>query len=417
MAFEYIDNTLHCDGVALPEIAERAGTPAYVYSAAAILGRFREYDRAFGGHPHTVCYAVKANSNLTILRMLAREGAGFDIVSGGELFRVLRAGGDPRKVVFSGVGKTPDEIDYALANGIHTFNSESEPELSLINSLASRHGVKARVALRVNPDVDASTHPYISTGLREHKFGIDISEVEEVYARALSCDHLVLEGVSCHIGSQLLDPTPYMEAVDRMIALVARLRERGVPITHLDLGGGLGVPYREHDQPPSIASIVCGILQRVKQLDVTVMVEPGRSIVGEAGVLLTRVLYRKQNGAKEFIVVDAAMNDLIRPALYQSHHDIKPVRLHATPGMLQADVVGPVCESGDFFARDRDLPPVFPGDLLALMTAGAYGFVQASNYNSRPRVAEILVEDGAWRIIRERETFDDLIRGEESALA
>lgn len=416
MAFEYIDNTLHCDGVRLPEIAEIAGTPLYVYSAATILHRFREYDQAFGNHPHTVCYAVKANSNLTILRMLAREGAGFDIVSGGELFRVLRAGGDPGKVVFSGVGKTPDEIDYALANGIHTFNSESEPELSLINSLAARHGVKARVALRVNPDVDASTHPYISTGLREHKFGIDISEVEDVYARALSCDHLVLEGVSCHIGSQLLDATPYMESVDRMIALVTRLRQRGVPITHLDLGGGLGVPYRERDQPPSIASIVCGILERVKELDVTVMVEPGRSIVGEAGVLLTRVLYRKQNGAKEFVVVDAAMNDLIRPALYQSHHDIKPVRLPSVPGMLKADVVGPVCESGDFFARDRDLPPVFPGDLLALMTAGAYGFVQSSNYNSRPRVAEVLVEDGAWRIIRERETFQDLVRREEPAL-
>jgi diaminopimelate decarboxylase len=418
MPFRYENRILNSDGVALADIAERAGTPVYVYSANDIRSRYREYDAAFGETPHGICYAVKANSNLSLLQLLAREGAGFDIVSGGELYRVLRAGGDPGKVVFSGVGKTLEEIEYALRSGIHSFNCESEPELALIDSLAARLGMKARVALRVNPDVDASTHPYISTGLREHKFGIDISEVEQVYAKAMRHPNLLVEGVSCHIGSQLLDPRPMLEAFDRMVALVDRLRGQGVPIQDLDLGGGIGVPYRPGDVAPPVQSIIEGIRSRVAGRNLRIFVEPGRSIVGEAGVLLTRVLYRKANGAKEFVIVDAAMNDLIRPALYQSHHEIIPVRQPASNvPMIEADVVGPVCESGDFFARSRALPAPFPGDLLAIMTAGAYGFVQSSNYNSRVRAAEVLVQEGSWRYVRKREAPEDLVRGEVEALA
>jgi diaminopimelate decarboxylase len=325
---------------------------------------------------------------------------------------VLKAGSDPAKVVFSGVGKTTEEIEYALESNIFAFNCESEPEIELIDSVASRLGRRSpRVAFRVNPDVDAATHPYISTGLREHKFGIDISEVEGVYARARALKHIRLDGVSCHIGSQLLDTRPLLEAIGKTLGLVDRLRAAGTPICHIDLGGGLGVPYRKGDQPPDINSFVGGIRSLVAGRELSVIIEPGRSIVAEAGVLLTRVLYRKRNGDKEFVIVDAAMNDLLRPALYQSHHEILPLRSEAREA-IRADVVGPVCESGDFLARDREMPDMRPGDLLAICTAGAYGFVQASNYNSRPRPAEILVEDGHWRIIRRRETFEDLVGAE-----
>ncbi len=409
--FEYLDDTLYCEGVALADIARKAGTPVYVYSAAAVLGRYHDYDQAFGGAPHQICYAAKANSNLSILRLLAGQGCGFDIVSGGELFRVLRAGGDPGKVVFSGVGKTAPEIEYALENRIHSFNCESEAELALIDALASRMGVQASVAVRVNPDVDATTHPYISTGLREHKFGVDISEVEALYQRARSLAHLRFEAVSCHIGSQLLDTGPMMQAFDKMIALVDRLRAAGLPIRTLDLGGGLGVPYKPADPAPSIAAFIAEMCRKIAGKSLRIMIEPGRSIVGEAGVLLTRVLYRKTNGAKQFVIVDAGMNDLIRPALYQSHHEIIPLRRNGA-GTILADVVGPVCESGDFLARHREIANVLPGDLLAVCTAGAYGFVAASNYNSRPRAAEVLVEGNAWRVIRQRETLEDLVRGE-----
>jgi diaminopimelate decarboxylase len=412
MAFDYSGNILHCDGVPLPDIGKEAGTPCYVYSAAMIVQRYREYDAAFGDVDHEVCYAVKANSNVSLLRILAEAGAAFDIVSGGELYRVLQAGGDPEKVVFSGVGKTAEEIEYALSRNIHTFNCESEPEIDLIDALAGRNGVKARVALRVNPDVDAATHPYISTGLSQHKFGIDIAEVEHVYSRALHHPNIALEGVSCHIGSQILDTAPLLESVDKMLALVDRLRGNGVPIRHLDLGGGLGVAYKPTDEAPSIPDLIAAIREKARGRNLKIMVEPGRSIVGDAGVLLTRVLYRKQTPAKEFIVVDAAMNDLIRPALYQSHHEILPVRKPQPGEGILADVVGPICETGDFLARNRQLPHVFPGDVLAVMTSGAYGFVQSSNYNSRPRVAEIMVEGSQWRVIRQRETFEDLVRGE-----
>src|SRR5579864_246613 len=345
--FHYGEHALYCEGVALAEIAARVGTPCYVYSAAAILENFRAYDQTFGDMPHTICYAVKANGNLAVLRLLVEAGAGFDIVSGGELFRVLKAGGDPSKVVFSGVGKTAAEIDEALAADIFNFNCESEPELALIDALAHRRGVKARVALRVNPDVETDTHHYISTGKLAHKFGVDIAQAEDIYERARKLDNLLIEGVSCHIGSLLLDAKPLMEAVDRVLALIDRLRAKGFNIRHADLGGGLGVAYKPEEVTPSIEEFVKCLKQRVAGRNLHVVLEPGRSIVAAAGVLLTKTLYRKRTGEKEFVIVDAAMNDLIRPALYGAHHEILPVRQNNNR-QICADVVGPVCETGDF---------------------------------------------------------------------
>jgi diaminopimelate decarboxylase len=410
-SFHYEGDRLYCEEVPLDRIAAGAGTPCYVYSSRGILETYRAYDEALDGIPHRVCYAVKANSSLAVLGLLARAGAGFDIVSGGELFRVLKAGGDARTVVFSGVGKTAEEVEYALAQGIHGFNCESEAELGLVDALAARRGVRVRAAVRVNPDVDALTHPYVSTGLRENKFGVDIGEVEALYERARKLEHVALEGVSCHIGSQLLDTDPMIEAVDKMLELAGRLRARGLAIRMLDLGGGLGVPYRPGEQAPEIRGFMAQVRQKVEGKDLFLMVEPGRSIVGEAGALITRVLYRKCSPAKEFVVVDAAMNDLIRPSLYKSHHEIAPLR-RVERGTILADVVGPICESGDFLARDRELPNVLPGDLLAVATAGAYAFVASSNYNSRVRPPEVLVEGGTWRVVRTRETCEDLVRGE-----
>ena len=411
-AFSYRESSLYCEDVAMADVADQAGTPCYVYSARSILERYRAYDETFADVPHRILYAVKANFNLSLLRLLAGAGAGFDIVSGGELFRVLRAGGNPGGVVFSGVGKTRAEIDYALAEGIHAFNCESEAELTLIDVLAARRGVTARVAVRVNPDVDPLTHPYIATGLRENKFGIDITSVEGVYERARRLRNIALTGVSCHIGSQLLDTDPIHEAVDIMLELVDRLRARGIPIEHLDLGGGLGIRYRPEERPPRIQEFIARLLEKFSGRHLTVMVEPGRSIVGDAGILLTRVLYRKNTGHKEFLVVDAAMTDLIRPALYGAHHEIVPLRQRPEFGVVTADVVGPVCETGDFLARDRQVANVPPGDVLVVCAAGAYGFALASNYNSRPRPPEILVDGAGWRVIRARETYEDLVRGE-----
>jgi diaminopimelate decarboxylase len=409
--FSYSANDLYCEQVPLADIAAHAGTPAYVYSSRTLLDNYRAYDEAFGDLPHTVCYAVKANSSIAVLALLAKAGAGFDIVSGGELYRVLQAGGDPARVVFSGVGKTAAEVEYALASGIHSFNCESESELALIDSLAARRGVRAGFSLRVNPDVDASTHPYISTGLTEHKFGIPIASARDVYERGRRFPNLEANGVSCHIGSQILDPAPILEALDKVLALACELRAAGLPISHLDLGGGLGIAYRKADQPTPISTFIESLKQRVASAGLAVMVEPGRSIAGPAGILLARVLYRKKNGEKEFIIVDAAMNDLIRPALYRAHHEIVPVRRNSLP-TVTADVVGPVCETGDFLARDRQMANVMPGDFVAVCSAGAYGFVQASNYNSRPRAPEVLVDGATWRIIRSRETYQDLVRGE-----
>jgi diaminopimelate decarboxylase len=410
--FEYRGGALHCEDVDVERIAAAAGTPVYIYSASAIRGRFRAYDQALEGVPHRVCYAVKANGNLSVLRLLAEAGAGFDIVSGGELFRVAKAGGDVSGVVFAGVGKNRDEIEQALEAGIHSFNCESETEIRLIDALASRMGKRASVAVRVNPDVDAETHPYISTGLKEHKFGIGIGEVEAVYERARGLSGVRMDGVACHIGSQLLDIAPLLEAAQRLLELVERLRGRGFEIKYLDLGGGIGVPYKPTDPRPDVQGFLAAIRDLVKDHGLTLLFEPGRSIVAEAGALVTRLLYRKQGQSKEFMVVDAAMTELIRPALYGAYHEIVACRTSRIPGTVTADIVGPVCESADFLAKDREMPQVMPGEYIAVMTAGAYGWVSSSNYNARPRVAEVIVEGGEWRVVRKRESYEDLVRGE-----
>jgi diaminopimelate decarboxylase len=410
--FSYVGGALACEGVDLESLAAIHGTPAYIYSRHALVARFHAYKDALNGVPHQVCFAVKANSNLAILSALVREGAGFDIVSGGELYRVLAAGGDPSRVVFSGVGKTEAEIRFALERGIHSFNCESKCELHLISRVASALGKTASVALRVNPDVDAITHPYISTGLREHKFGIDIAAAEDIYLTTSRLPGIAAEGVSCHIGSQLLDIKPLLEAAGKTLDLVDRLRSHGLPIRFLDLGGGLGVPYRSSDRPVSAASLVEALKSRLAGRGLTLMLEPGRSIVAEAGILLTRVLLTKKNAKKTFIVVDAGMNDLIRPSLYQAHHEIVPVKQIQGRPDITADIVGPVCETGDFFARGRQLPAAEPGDLLAIRTAGAYGFVLSSNYNSRPRPCELLIDRDSVHVARRRETWEDLVRGE-----
>lgn len=411
--FSYHAGVLHCEEIALSDVAKQFGTPSYVYSTDGILSRARAYQSALAGLPHCICYAVKANSNLAILAMLARQGLGFDIVSGGEFFRVLKAGADSRSVVFSGVGKTRNEIRFALERGIHSFNCESESEIEWISQIAAELGKPASIAIRVNPDVSAATHPYISTGLREHKFGIDIHAAEGIYKWASELPFLRVVGVSCHIGSQLLDPDPLLEAAAKVVDLVKRLRASGLPIRYLDLGGGLGVSYRPGERATCIRDFAPRLRTQLEDLDnLTIMLEPGRSIVAECGILLTEVLLVKRNDGKNFVVVDAAMNDMIRPALYQAHHEIVPVQLPAGGKHIRADVVGPVCETGDFFARGRDLPVIKAGDLLAIRTAGAYGFVQSSNYNSRPRACELLVSGKRVHVARRREQFEDLIRGE-----
>jgi diaminopimelate decarboxylase len=409
--FSYRQGVLACEGVSLASLADDYGTPAYVYSEAAIQRRFRAYESALSGLSHRICYSVKANSNLAVLAALARLGSGFDIVSGGELYRVLAADGDPTSVVFSGVGKTEAEIRYALETGIRSFNCESEAELELISRCAVALRRTASIALRVNPDVDAITHPYISTGLREHKFGIDIHCAETIYGLAAELPGIVPQGVSCHIGSQMLDADPLLEAAGKLLALAGRLRESGLPIRHLDMGGGLGVAYRPTERGLPIEPLIERLRTQFQQSNLTMILEPGRSIVAEAGLLLTRVLLVKRNGDKTFVIVDAAMNDLIRPALYQAHHEIVPVA-ERFGARMTADIVGPVCESGDFFARDRELPAVEAGDLLAILDTGAYGFSLASNYNSRPRPCELLVRGERIHVARRRERFDDLVRGE-----
>ncbi len=410
--FTYQAGVLACDDVPLTSLADKFGTPAYVYSKRGILSKVRAYKDSLEGLAYRICYSVKANSNLAILAVLTAEGVGFDIVSGGELFRVLRAGGDPGSVVFSGVGKTPEEIRFALQKEIHSFNCESETEIEWISQAAVELGKTASLAIRVNPDVDAVTHPYISTGLREHKFGIPIDAAQAIYTQAARLPGVRVEGVSCHIGSQILDAEPLLQAADKAAKLVQELRLMGFPIQYLDLGGGLGVPYRLGDRAVSIRSFIEHLGMRLQGLDVTITLEPGRSIVAEAGVLLTRVLLLKRNGEKNFVIVDAAMNDLIRPALYQAHHEIVTVRRPADERRFRADIVGPVCETGDFFARGRDLAPVEAGDLIAIRTTGAYGFALSSNYNSRPRPCELLVDGSNVHLARQREQFVDLIRGE-----
>ncbi|GIZ10853.1 diaminopimelate decarboxylase [Pseudomonas sp. NCCP-436] len=408
-AFNYRDGELYAEGVALSALARRFGTPTYVYSRAHIEAQYRAYTDALAGMPHLVCFAVKANSNLGVLNVLARLGAGFDIVSSGELERVLAAGGEPGKIVFSGVGKSRDDMRRALEVGVHCFNVESSVELERLQKVAAELGVKAPVSLRVNPDVDAGTHPYISTGLRENKFGIDIEQAEAVYARAAELPNLEVIGVDCHIGSQLTTLDPFLDALDRLLLLVDRLTARGIRIRHLDLGGGLGVQYRD-EQPPLAGDYIAAVRKRLEGRDLTLVFEPGRFIVANAGVLLTQVEYLKHTGHKDFAIIDAAMNDLIRPALYQAWMDVSPVQ----PREGQArcyDLVGPICETGDFLAKERDLV-LEEGDLLAVRSAGAYGFVMSSNYNTRGRAAEVMVDGEQAYEVRRRETIQELYAGE-----
>jgi len=408
-AFSYRDGQLFAEGVALPALAQRFGTPTYVYSRAHIEAQYRAYADALDGMPHLVCFAVKANSNLGVLNVLAHLGAGFDIVSRGELERVLAAGGQPDRIVFSGVGKTRDDMRRALEVGVHCFNVESTDELERLQQVAAELGKKAPVSLRVNPDVDAGTHPYISTGLKENKFGIDIDNAEAVYARAAELPNLDVVGVDCHIGSQLTSLPPFLDALDRLLALTDRLAARGIQIRHLDLGGGLGVRYRD-EQPPLAGDYIQAVRQRIEGRGLALVFEPGRSIVANAGVLLTRVEYLKHTAHKDFAIVDAAMNDLIRPALYQAWMNVIAVQPHEGD-TRRYDIVGPICETGDFLAKDRELALV-EGDLLAVCSAGAYGFVMSSNYNTRGRAAEVLVDGEQAFEVRRRESVQELYAGE-----
>lgn len=408
--FNYRNDVLHAEEVPLAEIAARFGTPCYVYSRATLERHWRAFDRAFRDHPHLVCFAVKANSNLAVLNVLARLGSGFDIVSRGELERVLAAGGTPSKVIFSGVGKREDEIRHALGVGIRCFNVESESELVRLDRIAARLGVVAPVSLRVNPDVDAHTHPYIATGLRENKFGIDIHAAEEVYARASALPHIRVTGIDCHIGSQLTDLAPFIDALSRVLVLAERLGEMGIAIAHLDLGGGLGIRYTD-EHPPEPAAYAAALSYHLGDRPYEVLLEPGRAIAGNAGVLLTRVEYLKHNGQRRFAILDAAMNDLLRPALYQAVQEIVPVVRGSEAERARYDLVGPVCETGDFLGRARELA-LSEGDLLAVRGSGAYGFTMSSNYNSRPRAPEVMVEGDRVHLVRERETIAGLFAGE-----
>jgi diaminopimelate decarboxylase len=401
---------LCCESVALTAIAAAVGTPTYVYSRAALAANYLAYAEALAGTDHLICYAVKANSNIAVLNQLARLGAGFDIVSGGELARVLAAGGDPARVVFSGVGKSAAEMAEALRAGIHCFNVESIAELERLDRVAGELGMRAPVSLRVNPDIDAGTHPYIATGLSENKFGLPIAEARACYAQAQAMRHIDILGVDCHIGSQLTALAPFEAALQRVLLLVAELRADGVPLRHLDLGGGLGVRYGD-ENPPAPAAYVAALRRHTDTLGLGLLIEPGRSIVATAGVLLTRVEYLKENQDRHFAIVDAAMNDLLRPALYQAWMAIEPVTPRQDAPERRYDVVGPVCETGDFLGRDRILR-LAAGDLLCVRGAGAYGFTMSSNYNSRPRAAEVMVAGDRFHVVRDRETTADLLRGE-----
>jgi len=409
-AFRYESQQLRCEDVAVESLAERFGTPAYVYSRAAILGNFSHLKESLALLPNLICYSVKANSNLRILKLLSQAGSGFDVVSGGELARALRAGAIADRIVFSGVGKSEAEINAGLVAGIGMFNVESAGELELIERRACSLGRPARIAIRVNPDVEAQTHAYISTGQIIHKFGVPKDEALELYRRAARSSHLKIHGVACHIGSQILDVEPFLKALDEILALAAQLEAEGLRIEYLDLGGGYGIRYAD-EQPLDFETLGRRLEERLRAAPYRLIVEPGRALVGNAGLLLTRVLYVKRNRQKNFIVVDAGMNDLMRPTLYGSYHEIISVRDH--PGdTLEADVVGPLCETGDFLAQDRKMPDVQPGELLAILDAGAYGFVLSSNYNTRPRPAEVLIHGTQAELIRPRETLEELMRGE-----
>lgn len=425
-SFHYRDGELFCEDIALSGVADEFGTPVYVYTAGTILDHYRRLDAALAPLDHLICYAVKANSNGAILKLLAEAGAGFDIVSGGELFRVLKAGGAADKCTFAGVGKSREEIEYALDEGVFSFNVESEAELEWIDRIARDKGVRAPIALRVNPDVDASTHRYISTGRSENKFGIALHRVASVYEKAAQLANIRIRGIQMHIGSQITAAAPFAEAIAKVVPLIGEIKQRHA-LEFFSIGGGMGIIYRRalesgsgkwwHDHGGeesafSVADYAKAIVPPLRELGLRVLLEPGRFLVGNAGVLLTRVRYLKQTENKKFVIVDAGMNDLIRPALYQSYHEIVPIREAVTADSESVDVVGPVCESGDFFAQDRELPPLKEGDLVALMSAGAYGLVMASNYNSRPLPPEVLVNGDQSSLIRRRQTMEDLVREE-----
>jgi len=410
--FQYQNGTLSCESVPLEKIAREVGTPFYCYSQHTLVRHYKVYEEAFKGVNNLICFAVKANSNIGVLRELVKAGAGCDIVSGGELFRALKAGCDPRKIVYAGVGKTEEEIEFALKSGILMFNAESSQELFAIDVVAGRLGKKAGVALRVNPDVDPKTHPYISTGLKKNKFGISIDTAVEEYRLASRMENIEIIGVHQHIGSQITQVSPFVDAVERLLNLVNKLKEININIRYIDIGGGLGITYKD-EAPPLPAELAKEIVPMLKKHDCTIVLEPGRNIVGNAGVLVTRVVYTKMNEGKTFYVVDAGMNDLVRPTLYQAYQAIQPIDQAAMNRQkLEVDVVGPICESGDFLAKDRIVPEFKKGELMAVMSAGAYGFTMASNYNSRRRVAEVLVTGDIYHVVRERETWNDLIRGE-----
>jgi diaminopimelate decarboxylase len=409
--FEYKDHQLHCEGIPIEQIAEKVGTPFYLYSYKTLVRHFTVFNDAFEGIPHLVCYSAKANSNLALIRIFVNLGGGVDVVSGGELYRALKGGADPRKIVFSGVGKREDEIEYALKAGILLFNVESVQELQTINGVGGRIGKKAAIAIRVNPDIDPKTHPYISTGLKQNKFGIDIEQALMAYRLASQLPNLRTVGIDCHIGSQLVEVKPIVEALKKLKQLVENLRREGMEIQYLDLGGGLGITY-EDEEPPHPVEYASNILDEIRGFGCNLILEPGRVIVGNAGVLVSKVLYTKENKEKRFVIVDAGMNDLVRPSYYGSYHQILPVKEEKRDEIV-ADVVGPICESSDFLAKARKMPNLRSGELIAVMSAGAYGFSMSTNYNSRPRVAEILVRDDQMFLIRKRENYEDLIRGEE----
>jgi diaminopimelate decarboxylase len=413
--FIYKDNELYCESVAIADIAKAVGTPFYLYSSATLAHHFNTFDKSFGELPHLTCFAVKSCSNLAVLRLFSTLGGGADIVSGGELYRSLKAGIDPRRIIYSGVGKTEEELRYGLVSGILMFNVESEQELEKLQQVSQEQELVAPVSFRVNPDVDPKTHSYISTGLAKNKFGIPIEQAEKVYLRAKEMSHVKILGVSCHIGSQLTEISPFTEALHKVKQFVNRLETLGITTDYLDLGGGLGVRYQD-EKPPHPQEYARALKEEMEGLKCTLILEPGRVIVSNAGILISQILYTKRTQAKKFIIVDAAMNDMARPSLYDAYHDILPVTRksgQATDETLEvADVVGPICETSDFLAKDRQLPVLVQGDLVAVMTSGAYGFTMSSNYNSRPRAAEVLVKDDQFYVIRERENYETLIRDE-----
>ena len=414
--FIYKDNELFCESVPVADIAQAVGTPFYLYSSATLAHHFNTFDKSFGELPHLTCFAVKSCSNLSILRLFSTLGGGADIVSGGELYRSLKAGIDPRRIIYSGVGKTDDELRYALDSEILMFNVESEQELDRLQQIAVQQEMTAPISFRINPDVDPQTHAYISTGLAENKFGIPIEDAERIYVKAKSMANVNILGISCHIGSQLTDISPFIETLHKVKLFIERLALHEIAIKYLDLGGGLGVRYLD-EKPPHPQEYARALKEEMAGLDCTLILEPGRVIVSNAGILVSRVLYTKRNQAKKFVIVDAAMNDLARPSLYGAHHDILPVMRKDGQAdeneTEKADVVGPICETGDFLAKDRQLPVFEQGDLMAVMSSGAYGFTMSSNYNSRPRAAEVLVSEDQFYVIRERETYETLIRGED----